>query len=582
MLTRALIKFSYVCGFLPQVPAILLCQEYDELKVPSSPPRRLSRSSIDLRDLEAQHEREKIMSQNVSESVSSIYHCFNSQMLRYSESEPINAHIKALENQFSMKSTNNDEQHQQVDKNHQQLSESKSSMNKISFMNNFDHSSAPTRENDMNLISSASVIKDNHQINRTNSSSSSNNGKKSFKKKMLASSDSDFFSLLRYNSVKLRRMNCFSIGSTSGGGGDGSNQAGERGVGGVGGGNSTTSSGSNNGGNENKPQTMIYALSDSDFLIRVSDNNKTFHLNNERKFQAIVNKSDILNYLNKSFDHNLLDNNSAQHNHQKKLTDVDAKKHFGDPDFFNVDKLKKVFEENPNESNSMVATDKISKKETVSLPPLVNSTSNELNLKLNNSRSIDTVLLNIKNNSCNTDKNYTFKLLHDFSPKAINQEECLTKNLKDILQRQSTNVTTSSGSDVDVHQLQPPNNNNNHSTLSVTASSAGVDKNASTVVGGGQHLLKPVNLNDSLNGQQNVLLDFPSSIDSGSVGNVKCCDSMNPTYLDDKNIGKRKRTASNVTYNVNVIDFQSEDEPDGQNSGVGGHGGKRSNSSTSK
>lgn len=555
---------------LPQVPAILLCQdyqEYDELKVPSSPPRRLSRSSIDLRDLEAQHEREKIMSQNVSESVSSIYHCFNSQMLRYSESEPINAHIKALENQFGMKSTNNDEQ-QADNKNQQQLSESKTSVNKISFMNNFDHSvaAAATRDNDTNLIPSASIIKDNHQINRT-SSSSSNNGKKGFKKKMLASSDSDFFSLLRYNSVKLRRMNCFSIGNSSG-----NNQAGE---GAAGGGDHNTSS-SNNGGNENKPQTMIYALSDSDFLIRVSDNNKTFHLNNERKFQAIVNKSDILNYLNKSFDHNLLDNNSAQHN-QKKLTDVECKKQFDD--FFNVDKLKKVFEEsqqigatnNHNESTSMVVTDKLQKKETVSLPPLVNSTSNELNLKLNNSRSIDTVLLNIKNNSSN-DKNYTFKLLHDFSPKAINQEECLTRNLKEGLQRQSTNVTSSSGSDVDVHQLQPPNynaNNNNLSTLSVTTPVA------SSI--GGHHLLKPVNLNDSLNGQQSVLLDLPSSIDSSSV---KCCDNMNP---DDKNIGKRKRTASNVTYNVNVIDFQSEDEPDGQHSGVGGgHGGKRSNSSTSK
>lgn len=562
--------------FLPQVPAILLCQEYDELKVPTSPPRRLSRSSIDLRDLEAQHEREKIMSQNVSESVSSIYHCFNSQMLRYSESEPINAHIKALENQFSMKSSNNDEQQQQVDKNQQLLSESKSSVNKISFMNNFDHSIASaTRDNDLNLICSASVIKDNHQINRTSSQSSSHNGKKSFKKKMLASSDSDFFSLLRYNSVKLRRMNCFSIGNTSSSGADGSQQASEGGGGG-GGGHSTTS----NGENENKPQTMIYALSDSDFLIRVSDNNKTFHLNNEKKFQAIVNKSDILNYLNKSFDHNLLDNNSAQHNHQKKLTDVECKKHFGDLDYFNVDKLKKVFEENPNESNSICATDKINKKETVSLPPLVNSTSNELNLKLNNSRSIDTVLLNIKNNACTTDKNYTFKLLHDFSPKAINQEECLTRNLKDALHRQSTNVTSSSGSDV---ELQAPQNNNasnnNHSTLS---SSAGVDKNASTFVGSGQHLLKPVNLNDSLNGQQNVLLDLPSSIESGSVGNVKYCDSMNPAYLDDKNIGRRKRTASNVTYNVNVIDFQSEDEPDGQHSGAGGHGGKRSNSSTSK
>ena len=498
------------------MPAILLCQEFDDLKVPSSPPRRLSRSSIDLRDLEAQHEREKVMSQNVSESVSSIYHCFNSQMLRYSESEPINTRIKALEEQLCVKAVNNDEN--QSDKNLNQLYESKSSMNKIAFMNNFDHS---TRDS-----------KDNHQIKRTNS----NNGKKSFKKKMLASSDSDFFSLLRYNSVKLRRMNCFSIGN------GGNNQADDKA--GVVRGNSTSSS------NETKPQTMIYALSDSDFLIRVSDNNKSFHLNNEKKFQAIVNKSDILNYLNKSFDHNLLDNNSVEYNNLNKSAEVESKKQF---DHFNVDKLKKVFEEGSqtdsnylNESTSMIVTDKLQKKETVSLPPLVNSTSNDLNLKLNNSLSIDTVLLNIKNS--NNDKNYTFKLLHDFSPKAINQEKCLTRNLKD----------DSSGSDIDV---QPQNN---HSTLSVTALSASsLDKNASSVANGQQNLLKPVNLSDNLNGQQL------------SIENSIRCDTMNPACIDN-DVGKRKRTASNVTYNVNVIDFHSEEEPDTAS------GQRRSNSSTSE
>lgn len=588
---------------LPQVPAILLCcQEYDELKVPSSPPRRLSRSSIDLRDLEAQHEREKIMSQNVSESVSSIYHCFDSQ-IRYSESEPINAHIKALENQFS----NNGEEQQQPDKNHhhqqqqhqQQLSaESKSSMNNFSFMNNFEHNMATgtaptTKESDMNLISSASIIKDNHQVNANNnnnngSNGNSNNSKKSFKKKMLASSDSDFFSLLRYNSVKLRRMNCFSIGSTNG---NGNNQAG--------GPASVGSGGDSCSANGNKPKNMIYALSDSDFLIRVndSDNNKTFHLNNERKLQAIVNKSDIFNYLNKSFDHNLLDYNSAQHN-QKKLTD---KPFHGDLEFFNADKLKKVFEESQqkidaddnnviiassNNSASIISSEKLQKKETVSLPPLVNSTSNDINLKLNNSRSIDTVLLNIKNSN-NADKLYTFKLLHDFSPKAINQEENLNKNLlKDSIQRQSTIMTTSSGSDVDIHP--PPNaatsaltpnngnnNNNNHSSLSIPA----VDSNAPPpLTSMSSHLLKPVNLNDSsLNGQQQNLLDL-ASIDS---------NSLNPVFLDDKDIGRRKRTASTVTYNVNVIDFHSEDEPHYSGSGGGGGNvgygtGKRSNSSTSK
>lgn len=568
------------CPHHKQVPAILLCQDFDEasiLKVPSSPPRRLSRSSIDLRDLEAQHEREKIMSQNVSESVSSIYHCFDNQMLRYSGSEPINANIinKVLENQFSMKCDNNKDDGSDRKQN---STESKSSVNNFSYTNNLEHSL--TRENDLNLISSASIIKDNqvannangcsynninninnnivnssttqnstnnNNNNNTNSSSSSNGigSKKSFKKKKLASSDSDFFSLLRYNSEKLRRMNCFSIGT------------------------STHSNG-------NKPKNMIYALSDSDFLIGVSDKSNKLHLNNERKIQAIVNKSDIFNYLNKSFDHkNLLDNNFAQHNQKLKLSDIDGKKHFDNPDFFNVDKLKKVFEESKIDSEKSnvddtlnVQSDKLQKKETVSLPPLVNSTSNDLKLKLNNSRSIDTVLLNIKNN---TDKLYTFKLLYDFSPKSINQDENLTKNLlKDAIQHQNLNVADSSNN-ASNGVLQSSNGNN----LTVESISS---------------ILKPVNLNDSPSNQplhQNQ--DIPTD-QSGS--NIKCCDTIHPVYLDDKNMVKRKRTPSTVTYNVNVIDFQTEDDSDvyhsgtvggsGYGGGVGGGNGKRSNSSTSK
>jgi hypothetical protein len=607
------------------VPAILLCQEFDEnLKVPSSPPRRLSRSSIDLRDLEAQHEREKIMSQNVSESVSSIYHCFDNQM-RYSGSEPwpINAHIKALENQFSMKSSQNegaDDDKNTLQQQHtNSTTESKSSVNNFSFMNNFEQHSVNgvcgvARENDMNLISSASIIKDNQAnsngcsinnninsssnhanvgSNISSSSSSSNNNnisnniynngssnnnnnynnnnntntsigeKKSFKKKMLASSDSDFFSLLRYNSEKLRRINCFSIGAAH----NSNTTTNDR----------VSSNGGNSGNSANKFPTknMIYALSDSDFMISVSDNK--FSLNNEKKFQAIVNKSDIFNYLNKSFDQNnsLLDNNFAQHNQTKimKLSDVDCKKQFDNPDFFNVDKLKKVFEESSKidssvdvpslkTSNENVENDqsintttssgtngtseKLQKKETVSLPPIVtsNSTSHDINMKLNNSRSIDTVLLNIKNN---TDKMYTFKLLYDFSPKAINQDGCMTKNLL----KDPTNGSGSESNNINCVQSLNP-----------------------TTVEGISSILKPVNLNDTCTNGQNHDILAP-------------CDTMNPAYLDDKTImNKRKRTPSNVTYNVNVIDFQTEDETDGYHSlqsgsNMGGYG-KRSNSSTSK
>lgn len=167
-----------------QVPAIICpdveyTTEYDELHlIPSSPPRRLSRSSIDLRDLEL--EREKTIAQTstlASESVSSIYHRFDGQ-IRYSGSEPINTNnIKQLENQFQMKSkdASSDETN----------GESKIS---IPYTNNFENV----------VTSSASIVKDNPVNVSSSSSNNSNNahGRKSTttnKKKMLASSDSDFF-----------------------------------------------------------------------------------------------------------------------------------------------------------------------------------------------------------------------------------------------------------------------------------------------------------------------------------------------------------------------------------------------------
>lgn len=465
-------------------------QEHDELKVPSSPPRRLSRSSIDLRDLE--HEREKTIAQqqNLSESASSIYHCFDGH-IRYSGSEPINTNLKALENQFNMKSN------KEADSDGLN-GESKASVNQIPFTNNFERSS--TKENDVSLTTSASVIKDN-QVNISGCSlNNSQTNKKHSKKKMLASSDSDFFSLLRYNSEKLRRINCFSISTN------------------------------NNG---NKPKNMIYALSDSDFLIGVNDKNKNLNLNNERKSQAIVNKSDIFNFLinQKSIDYkNLLDNNNfAQNNHHQKIksSDVDYKKHFDNPDLFNMEKLKAVFGEgsaNAKIIESISLNDDISsvertqKKETVSLPPIVNANNDFHNVMLNNSHSIDTVLLNMKNNA---DKLTTVKPSYDFSKnnfaqKSLNDESMNVNNVMSESLRKLNDSTS-------VHNVQETSSD---------------DKNC-----------------------------------------TKYCDVMNPvTPMDDKNITRRKRTPSNVTYNVNVINFQADDEPDT----ISGGYGKRSNSSTSE
>jgi hypothetical protein len=471
-----------------QLPAILYhdpdYQEYDELQVPSSPPRRLSRSSIDLRDLE--HEREKTIAQqqNLSESASSIYHCFDGH-IRYSGSEPINTNLKALENQFNLKSN------QEADSN----AESKASVNQIPFTNNFERST--TKDNDMNSITSASIIKDNQVKISGCSLNNSQTKKKQSKKKMLASSDSDFFSLLRYNSEKLRRINCFSISTN------------------------------NNG---NKPKNMIYALSDSDFLIGVNDKNKNLNLDNERKSQAIVNKSDIFNFLinQKSFDYkNLLDNNFAQNNHHQKIKslELESKKHFDNPDMFNIEKLKAVFGERSDNAkiiesislnDDISAVEKTQKKETVSLPPIMNANNDFHNVMLNNSQSIDTVLLNLKNNA---DKLLsTAKPSYDFSKSSLPH-----KNLNDESSNVNNVMTGKLNDSTSIQNLHENNSNDDKSR-------------------------------------------------------TKCYDVMNPVTLDDKNITRRKRTPSNVTYNVNVINFQTDDEPDT----ISGGYGKRSNSSTSE
>lgn len=502
--------------------------EHDELQIPSSsPPRRLSRSSIDLRDLEAQHEREKIMSQNVSESVSSLYHCFDSH-LRYSGSEPINTHLKVSENHLSIfqPSIAQDYNKQDVES-----SNSRNSLAHLSHKNNFELST--TKEQDINLINSTSIVKDNQVSSGCSINNTVNNNKKTGKKKILASSDSDFFSLIRYNSEKWRRINCFSVSTNN---------------------YSPVSSSVDaaNNTNGNKPKNMIYALSDSDFLIGVSDKNKNLNLNNVRNnHQAIVNKSDIFNFLinQKDIDYkNLLDTNNCANNNQKKISDVDYKKQFDDPDLFRKDRLMAVFGESApkaiNESKSFsddVTIDKLQKKETVSLPPIV-STPNDFNRLLNNSRSIDTVLLNIKNNS---DKLCTLKSLHDFSANNM-------KQIEDAVRRNLLDKTPSS--DLCESASIIKNDNVDHpSVISINDITSVANQNAM---------------------QENELQELNKSY----TKYFDKQDVMNPATLDEKNITRRKRTPSNVTYNVNVINFQTDEESELTTNGYG----KRSNSSTSE
>lgn len=422
--------------------------------------------------------------------------------MRYSGSEPINTNLKALENQFNIKSNKDEEDSERTN------SESRTSTNQvIPFTNNFERST--TKESDMNAITSAWIIKDN-QVNISGSSlNNSHVNKKQAKKKMLAASDSDFFSLLRYNSEKLRRINCFSISTN------------------------------NNG---NKPKNMIYALSDSDFLIGVNDKNKNLNVDNERKSQAIANKSDIFNFLinQKNFDYkNLLDSNIAPNNlNLNKSSDV---KHFDNPDLFSMEKLKAVFGESTADDcdktriiesislNEDITADKTLKKETVSLPPIMNTNSDFTNVMLNNSQSIDTVLLNMKNNAARMS---TLMPPFDFSKNSLPP----LRNLSDDANNRSLPATQAA-----------INNNNNIMSES----------------------LRKLNDSTTIQSVQDSTAD---------EGCTKCHDVMNPVTLDETNITRRKRTPSTVTYNVNVINFQADEEQDA----ISGGYGKRSNSSTSK
>jgi hypothetical protein len=568
-------------------------------------------------------EREKTIAQNqiASESVSSIYHCFDGQ-IRYSGSEPINTNnIAALENQFKMKSKD------VLSSDDTNNGESKTS---IPYKNNFERSSTLIKENDGG---SASIIKDN-QVNISGSSSNNsqthnNSRKQTTKKKILASSDSDFFSLLRYNSEKLKKINCFSVSSSH--------------------------SNNNNNNNNNKPKNMIYALSDSDFLIGINEKNKKLNLNNDRKSQAIANKSDIFNFLinQKSIDYkNLLDNNAQNNHHHNnnnknhhhhhhhqlsgslnnnnnnsnnlphlKSLDIDlytttsTKKHFDDPEFLlNMQKLKAVFGEesaaeqvvidggnsmNEEENKRIKIIESISlndgeitsietfvdcrnqKNETVSLPPIImmNTTNNDPPTVLNNSphNSIDTVTLNIKNNQ-NSDK---CSLSTTKSPLTTTSLSSSNNGIKCI----SSSVMSASKSlnNDDANNVLSQNNNSN-----LFVSTENIKKSNLSNTGDEHFLQLPTShtttpFYDEKQSQQQQ--------QHTGDGNLKCYDVMNPVALDDSrsSVERRKRTPSTVTYNVNVINFQADDDTDTISGYCGGErvscsygAGKRSNSSTSE
>jgi hypothetical protein len=162
---------SFLSIYTRQIPIETTTTKDDELRVPSPPPRRLSRSSIDLRDLEQHHEK---ISQ--SDSISSLRF---ENYLRYSGSEPLQIKKQQKEHQ---------KQIQEQTSNH--------ASKQSGFFQPFNllkHYGSEKRSK----ASLSSAAKEKEAMKSQPSTPK--------KRKTIAASDSDFMSMLRHGSEKSRK-----------------------------------------------------------------------------------------------------------------------------------------------------------------------------------------------------------------------------------------------------------------------------------------------------------------------------------------------------------------------------------------
>uniref|UniRef100_A0A182F974 G-protein coupled receptors family 1 profile domain-containing protein n=1 Tax=Anopheles albimanus TaxID=7167 RepID=A0A182F974_ANOAL len=156
-----------------QVPIVAtVVSPDDDFLVPSSPPRRLSRSSIDLRDLEYKNESKL----KGSDSVSSIFPLHYENNLRYSGSEPI--HIKEAQqlHQLQQQQQAQDQQQATPADGQQRRASRKDSFRQMNFFQPFF-----TRNNLLKSYmrgsgggSGGTNLNNNNNINNSSSNSSSN------------------------------------------------------------------------------------------------------------------------------------------------------------------------------------------------------------------------------------------------------------------------------------------------------------------------------------------------------------------------------------------------------------------------
>lgn len=534
---------------------MVLATKFDdfELRVPSLPARRLSRSSIDLRDLE--HEKGKIASQ--SESVSSICQLQYDQFLRSSGSEPIGKesinYYQNLQENFIAQTINNN----MIEKGY---------VIPFFMKNNSSKSDSKNVFNNQIIMSTTSsntstAVKDNQTTNDFNLDNSNVNAS-NHRKKLLASSDSDFFSIIRNNSERMHEKNHNLFRSM------------------------------NNKSNNTKN------LSDSDFLksdkSKFCNKDKILNIN-----KAIVNKSDIFELLmnNKHIDYkNFFDNKLVNNHNNGKILDYSANTDKPDilVDLFDKESIAidtEMYRENitkaQSDENFLMKNDVQASK---------NSTLRQSCNNFHNNTVIETTMQLSNKQSITTTSSPPHSLYSQNSKKVLNTskstDEIIQMNDKDLEKIQLINSMK------DISKNENTLNINNQlqlmsdtyaSTISldlVTISkSLETNNNANSKTNENQH---HDNLNPRTREFQFQLLQ-PDVIDinqSPGMLKMKCESHFNDVgskQISDVDVASKKRKSSGVTYNVNVINFQRDDiDPKTDYNRSGGNTGARSNSSTSE
>lgn len=482
--------------------------------------------------------------------MSSIYQLRFDNYLRPSGSEPIR-----IKNQHPHKSHENNLQHQ--NSSNKSISSKKYT---IPFFSKNNLSKSDSKKSNIGSNQTSGNLNNLSKDNQSNNGvHSCNLSMKNIKRKLLASSDSDFLSIIRNNSEKIRK-------------------------------NITNCKSNNN---------LIYALSDSDFYINVSDNstccykNKNLNLNLLCKnHQAILNKSDILKILmnSKNIDYkNLVDvDNSYQKDSIEPSNSIIDR-----PDIL-VDLLDKEIERKflsekcemsevqkaHSDDNVLANTDNDPQSHsgneyvdfsailqlplvdtTTSLPPCI-TTDDYDSSNVNHSKSIDTIY-SVTSNHNNLEIGWNLNNIEHKSENTLNPIPANNQVLSDASTISLDLVT------LPKYKKSSDSSPSNKSPVKKSCEEDDSKKQTPDIIEGNMNNQKGTNgiLTTSKNNYRSPMDENGGDFNSGLV--------------------HRKRQSSTVTYNVNVINFQNENPSmGGDDDNYGGHHGGgyggRSNSSTSK